>query len=265
MLAKVRALAGLCLIGAFPLSGPSFAGTVAHWPFDENGGDTAFDVVGSHHGVLGGSATLGAQGVSGGAISLDHTTGDLVLMGDVFGFTSGDFSISVWVKTTTTVPESVVVGKHMSGVGVGYFVCLNTSAGYGETEKAYFYHSTSPGNAPISTTTVNDGAWHHIVAVYAAGATAKIYVDGSPAEDSGTSSPIGATSAVFMVGGITYGTTPTALFTGLVDDLQLYDHALSDQEVDLLFANPGLTADHVFADGFESGDTREWSLAVAGS
>jgi hypothetical protein len=265
MLGKARALVELCIIGAFSVSGQSFAGTVAHWPFDENGGDTAFDVIGTHDGALAGYATLGVQGVSGGAISLDHTSGDMVNMGDVFGFTSGDFSISVWIKTTTTLPESIVAGKHLSGVGAGYLICINTSAGYGEINKAYFYHSTLPGNVPITTTTVNDGEWHHIVAVYSSGGTATIYVDGSPAEDSGASSPIGSTSAAFVVGGITYGATPVASYTGLVDDLQLYDHALSDEEIDFLFANPGVTVDHIFADGFESGDTREWSLAVAGS
>lgn len=135
-------------------------------------------------------------------------------MGAIFDFASGDFSISVWVKTTTDDAESVVVGRHRPGV----------------------------------------------VAVYTAGGTAEIFVDGTPAEDSGTSSPVGATSAVFMVGGITYGDSPTGLFSGLVDDLQLYDHALSGKEIGFLFAHPGVSiADHVFSDGFESGGTTAWS------
>lgn len=242
------------------VAGPLSAGTVAHWRFDESGGDTAYDSVGSHDGALAGSAALGVAGVSGGAVSLSRDTGDHVDMGAIFDFTSGDFSISVWVKTTTEDAESVVVGKHRSGVVAGYFLCVNTTGGYGDAGRVFFYQSPSSAENPVSTTTVNDGSWHHVVAVYTAGGTAEIFVDGTPAEDSGTSSPVGATSAVFMVGGITYGDSPTGLFSGLVDDLQVYDHALSGEEIGFLFAHPGVSiADHVFSDDFESGGTTSWS------
>jgi hypothetical protein len=240
---------------------PCFGDSIAHWTFDEGGGSVAFDVIGSADGALAGSASLAAVGIAGGALSLDRSTGDYVDMGPVFGFTGGDFSISVWVRTTTQDIESVVVGRHQSGVAAGYFICVNASSSYGEADKAFFYQSPDPGQDPVSTTSVNDDTWHNIVAVYHAGGTAEIFVDGSPAEDAGTSASISPVGAVFMVGGITYS-SPTGLFTGLVDDLQLYDHALSADEIDFLFAHPGVTVDRIFTDGFESGDTTAWSSSA---
>lgn len=96
--------------------------------------------------------------------------------------------------------------------------------------------------------------------MYTAGGTAEIFVDGTPAEDSGASSSVSATSAGLMLVGITCGDTPTGLFGGLVDDLHLYDHALTAEEIELLYGQPGVAiADQVFSDGFESGATTAWS------
>ncbi len=262
--ANRRAGQALIVAGCFAAV-PCFSGSVAHWPFDESGGDTAYDVVGSNDGSLAGSATLGVEGVAGGAVSLNRATGDYVDMGLAFDFTTGDFSISVWVKTTTQDVESVVVGKHQSGVVAGYFLCVNTTSSYGQADKAFFYQSGNPTHDPVTTTTVNDGAWHHIVAVYTSGGVAEIFVDGTPAEDSRASDAISGVSAVFMVGGISYGPTPVGLYSGLVDDLQLYDHALTGEEIQFLYEHPGLkTTDRVFSDGFESGDTLNWSSSVGG-
>lgn len=249
----------VCLLAGLIVVQPCFADSIAHWPFDEGGGAVAYDVIGSADGALAGSASLAAVGIAGGALSLDHSTGDYVDMGAVFPFTTGDFSISVWVRTTTQSAESVVVGRHQSGVVAGYFVCVNASSSYGAPDKAFFYQSPNPDQDPVSTTAVNDDAWHHIVAVYRAGSTSEIFVDGSPVEDAGTSAAINPVGAVFMVGGITYS-SPTGLYTGLVDDLQLYDHALTSDEVDYLFAHPGETSDRIFDDDFETGATGAWSL-----
>src|SRR5207245_5805475 len=92
---------------------------------------------------------------------------------------------------------------------------------------------------PISTTSVNDGNWHQIVAVYQAGGSKLIYVDGAPAEDSKPSQEFVANSVAFLIGGVNFGGTPTGLFTGLIDEVQIYNYALLDSDVDFLFQNHG--------------------------
>ncbi|HVV46724.1 MAG TPA: LamG-like jellyroll fold domain-containing protein, partial [Bryobacteraceae bacterium] len=90
-----------------------------------------------------------------------------------------------------------------------------------------------------STTAVNDGQWHQLVATYnATGGVASIYVDGHlEAASSGT--VLNPVSGVhFMVGGI-FGVTyqPQATYTGLIDNVAVWDNALSESDVHALYAS----------------------------
>ena len=148
-------------------------------------------------------------------MSMTKAGGGFVNMGDVFSMTSGDFSLVLWVKTAPGDQQEdlIPLSRHVSGHLNGYAIIMNISAGgaAGQIDKAYFYHSSAFGAEVISTTTVNDGAWHQIVAVYHAGGQVEIYVDGGQIEGSAAASPIQANSAVFQVGGITFGNTPTGV------------------------------------------------------
>lgn len=241
------------------VTGFSDAGTIGQWRFDEGSGSVATDSVGGQPGTLHGGATFVPGGISGNAISLTRSLDSFVSMGDVFAMTSGDFSLVVWVKTAPGDQQSglLAVAKHESGYYNGYFVNLNKTSIYGLHDKALFYHSSTVGNEVVSTTTVNDGEWHQIACVYHAGGAAEIYVDGGIVEQSKPSTPIIANSADFMVGGISVVGTPTGYFDGLIDELQIFDHALGAAEVQALYSNP--EAILVFADGFESNDTSVWS------
>jgi len=218
----------------------SHAALVSHWTFDESSGTTATDSAGAFNGTLSGGATFVPGGISGNAISLAEISNSLVNMGTSFpGFTTGDFSIMTWVKTTSTDPDTIVVGKHEGGQFAGYFIGVNQNNVYGAPNKGWFYSASSAGNGPTSTTTVNDGAWRQIVGVYTAGSTALIYVDGAPLEDSKTANVMNANTAPFLIGGFSQSGNPTATYTGLVDDVQVYSHALTSSDVQFLFANPG--------------------------
>lgn len=93
----------------------------------------------------------------------------------------------------------------------------------------------------ISTTSVNDGEWHHIVATYEAFGQARLYVDGGNPEmtKSTLPMPIMFSSGDFYVGAVNWrGDGPQGQFDGYIDELQIYDHALSAEEVQFLFENP---------------------------
>ena len=161
-------------------------------------------------------------------------------MGDVLRLGTGPYSFVVWVNTSTTAEDTIVMAKHFSTVTAGYAIGINSGNTYGAANKAWFYN-LSPPASPISTTTVNDGAWHQIVGVRG-NDQVKIYVDGTPVESSQVDQGLGNTPAgtAFMVGGlISSGGAPVSYYTGLVDDIQVYNHALSDSEVQWLFDHPG--------------------------
>jgi hypothetical protein len=221
----------------------AIAGPVAQWHFDESSGSTAFDSIGTVNGALAGDAAFVAGGISGNAVSLTIGGNGLVNMGDNFGFTNTDFSVVAWAKVADgdTSNNYTVVSKHWTTHFTGYILGINyNEGGYGATDKAWFYDSGNSAQSPVSTTTVNDGKWHQIVGVYDKDGSAQIYVDGSPAEDIKTSPPIGSSAAPFLVGGLyRFDNTLWPLFNGLVDEVQLYDNALTSDEVQFLFQNPG--------------------------
>lgn len=235
---------------------------VAQWHFDEAAGTTtAYDSVGTHNGALTGSAEFVSGGISGSAVSLSQAGNGLVNMGNYFSFAGGDFSIVLWVKTT--VGNQVTAGllaKHQAGYGNGYFLAMNRQSqyGYGVANKAYFYESSSPQGIVVSTSDVNDGAWHQVVAVYRAGATASIYVDGSPAEKDMPSTAIVANNAAFLIGGSQWGSTPTSSFDGLIDEVQLYDQAIADSQVQYLFEHPAETVSDMSSDRDDDGVPDEY-------
>lgn len=247
------ATSAVAVLNVSPGSGaPGSVSPIAHWRFDETpGATTAADSAGTFNGTL--SAT-GASFVSGGragnALSVVQGANGFVDFGDNFNFASQDFSVVAWVRTAPgdTNTFSNFLSKHNANTANGYILSYNHSTIPGAVGKAFFYAGTrtiSSGgftvvDVPVSTTSVNDGNWHQVVGVYRASGTTTIYVDGAPLENSILSSPIVTNSAPFLIGGVISGGTPTSSFTGAVDDVQIYDRALTDAEINFLFANPGL-------------------------
>lgn len=226
------ALAALIGLSA---GGEAAAGLVASYAFDETSGSVAHDSVGGVDGNLTstGAAFVAGAGVNGsGAVSLSRSSGGLVNMGNHFGFAS--YSIQVWVNLPAgTSAVEVPVGKHVAGAGVGYFIAIgNAGDGCCGPGVPQLY----PGNYPLvgGTSAVGQAAWHQLVATFDAGTgVAALYLDGSLQNSiAGASTQFNATD--FLVGGTTVGPT----YDGLIDDLRIWDNALTAQEVSANFSGP---------------------------
>jgi hypothetical protein len=187
-------------------------------------------------------------GVSGGALSLSRAANGYVTMGNVLGMTSGDFSLVAWIRMNSgdTTQDCVLLGKHAAFSRNGYFIHVNQSTGLAmqSANRAFFYEGgTGVGQlqtseTPISTSVINDGQWHQIVAVYKAGGTKTIYVDGAPAEDSKPSQAFFDNTGAFLIGGVNVNGAPQGRITALVDEVQIYNHALKDSDIDMLYQHP---------------------------
>jgi hypothetical protein len=216
---------------------------VSEWRFNETGGSVAFDNVGGINGTLLGGAMFdpGAgpgTGVYSGAISLSSATDSFVNMGKVYPFTSGDFSIIVWINTNQTSAPPVtpqgqgVLSEHHTGSGNGYFIALNNVGDGHGTTGSHFYASDS---AVGSTQNVNDGVWHQLAIVYqSGGASMSYYIDGTLAGSAGGHAIV-ANDAPFLVGGVDFLGTPTGTYNGLISDVRVYDTALSSQDVESVY------------------------------
>jgi len=240
-------------LAEFISSAPLQADLIGQWHFDETGGSVAADVLGVNDGALMGDATFVFGGRKGNAVRVSKAGNGYVSYGDIFSLTSGDFTIIVWIKTAPgdQQPELFPFGKHVAGFFNGYFVAINAATTYGQTAKAWFYMSNSPGEEIISTSTVNDGNWHQIAVVYLAGDEARIYVDGGTPEAKGASIPIIQSLSDLHAGAIVINNEADGYFDGLIDEIQIYDEALTDADIQFMFLHPALSL-HEFADGFES-------------
>jgi hypothetical protein len=165
-------------------------------------------------------------------------TDSFVDMGKVYPFTSGDFSIMVWIKTNqaaappTISGGQIVLSEHHTGFANGYFFALNNVNDGLATAGSHFYASST---AVGSTENVNDGAWHQLAAVYHSGGTSmSYYVDGVLAA-TGSGNPILANDAPFLVGGVDLFGTLAGTYTGLISDVRVYDNALSAGDVNSIY------------------------------
>ncbi len=102
------------------------------------------------------------------------------------------------------------------------------------------------GAAKIVTSTqpVADGTWHHVAGVYTKGATMQLYIDGVLQG----STEVGNVYAGYNTPHMTVGIDSTARkhLNGAVDDVRVYNKALSEEQLqELMRGNPLLASDPV--------------------
>jgi lysophospholipase L1-like esterase len=212
------------------------AGTVAYWPLNEPQSNTIFrDIVGGHDGSCEGTSCPAASiGQIGSARSFDGSDKVNVPDAPEFAWDNSDsFSIEMWVNSSQNCTENkVFMGKQRSGGSSGSWW-----VGCGTGGSAIFSLRSSTGAAENvnSVTPINNGAWNHLVAVRnAATNQSLLYVNGI-LEAAATSSYTGsfANTSSLNIGHYANG----YFFNGRLDELAIYNRALTAQEVEHHYTN----------------------------
>jgi len=249
-------------------------GLAGHWTFNgPNMTPNVRDVSGqgNHGNLVGQAATTTAIGKLGQALTFDGTN-DYVTMGDVLDPGTGDLSAFAWIKTTGTV--GVVVNKRDGAVATnaGYALHMTTNTlgfRFGDGSAARIgVNSTAP--------VINDGQWHHVGVTFTRTGNGQLYVDGVPAP--GGSGAISAqqgnvNNAIALSVGSETNVADT-FFTGPIDDVRVYNRALSAAEVANLYRvggakvnlsqNSKVTSGLVGLWSFNGPDV-SWTSATAGT
>jgi hypothetical protein len=200
----------------------------------------AIESVSAYHGAL----TNGPQRVPGKVgQALDFfpngaDTNAYVDVGDpgsgALDFGSGDITMSAWVNVRSHVSQgsccNFILGKYSaaSGAAPGYGLFFASDG----LPQVSMHDGTNDGNQ-IGTTNIIGTGWHHIVGVRS-GTTVTLYVD-SVVEDSGSVPGLGSTSNADP---LLIGTTVNAderNINGAVDDVRIYNRALSAAEVKTIY------------------------------
>jgi len=225
---------------------------VGHWTFDGakvvNG--VALDSSGSgNNGNLGSIATstFYSIGKIGQGFNFDGVDDYVIATDNASLSITGNLTISAWIKPVdATVMQSVVSKYDSAGNQRSYFMNISdTSISCNARELLLAVSSTlTPftGAAKCSNAVLSSNKWSNVVAVYNASAqTVDLYIDGvnqTRATVSGTIPSSIADSSRNLSIGSSYSnsTTPNAKpFKGGIDDVRVYNRALSAGEIKMLY------------------------------
>ncbi|MEU5260507.1 LamG-like jellyroll fold domain-containing protein [Amycolatopsis sp. NPDC021455] len=216
-----------------PVSGPSVpAGTpgidgIAAYPFDENAGTVAADAVGDHDATLVGGASWTA-GKSGSALATNGS-GQYADTGAALLNTEGSYSAAAWVKFNA-VGDGFQTAVSQDGPGNSAFFLQYSGADH---RLAFSF----VGTRALAPTAPEPNRWYHLVGVRdAAAGTLKLYVDGQLAATKSVCLGEASTGHT-VIGRGKYGGNPVDFLDGAVDQVHVYDRALSDSDVNALFTS----------------------------
>lgn len=212
-------------------------GLVGRWNFDEATGTVAHDSTGNNYnGTLKNAPTRATSACKVGyCLGFDGVSNYVEVIDPVDGVLdpATQYSLSFWVKTTSTVAYQFIISKSNGGSGGGYELFF--SGGSIRFSSCNLAGSCAGGYFDISTTlSYNDGNWHHIVGVAQSSSTAKIYIDGSLVKESGTITQNNIANALnLIIGG--RGTGGGDPLNGTLDDIRVYNRALSATEAKRIY------------------------------
>ena len=201
---------------------PVPSGIISWWAGDGN----TDDIVGGNDGQLQNGATF-APGMVDDALSFDGIDDYMEITDQTgFDFGSGSFSVSAWISTVATTSggngRDDILAKGDPTIS-GFAISM-------ETNSAAFWVGRS--GELFGSSRLNDGQWHHIVGTRNDSGSIALYVDGL-LDLSGDNNENVDTSTSLFIG--KHGTTNASYFDGLIDEVTIFNRALSDGEIKAIF------------------------------
>ena len=206
-------------------------GMLAYWKFDETSGSTADDAHSTNNGTISAGVTINQTGTLGRAYDFNGTSSN-VDFGTACRPTTA-LSISLWFNTADISNEQQLIGNAGYSTGwCGYRVTI------GNTGFINFMLGTNSGTVLDKSygSGKDDGAWHHVVCTWD-GSNAYIYIDNVKSTASVMSTPINYGGADELRAG-SNGDATAMFYGGLLDEICIYDRAITEAEVAVLYGKP---------------------------
>ncbi len=223
----------LCLISlllglGLMVTNPAAADLVAWWTFNEGAGETAIDVSeNGHDGTLNGD-TAWTTGQFGGALEFDGA-GDYVMcdLVDIDTAVTGGLTVTAWVNTPAGGDRKMCSNRQVANAAGGGFSC---SIYNDRMEMDICSASVRNLNRDSDGPTVPGDTWIHLAWVLDdVGNTFNEYHNGELVDSSTENVSVGLSTQNFRIG----ADSPNLglYFSGMIDDLRIYDHALTEAEL----------------------------------
>jgi hypothetical protein len=198
-------------------------GLVGHWTMDDadtSGGMLYDSSAYGNHATLNGDIVTGVSGKVGGAYTLDESNDYLTITNSSELENPDSFTLSTWINPNTVSGDNLVAGKDQS-----YKLYLSNGT-------LDLYDGNASSFAIRGNETISTNNWTHIVYTYDSSELVG-YING--VQDTITSY-----TANFGTGGkIAIGADPSSvsnqLFGGEIDDVMIYNRALSESEINRIY------------------------------
>ena len=227
---------------------PASKSPVAYWKFDEGYGATIHDESGNGNDGTASSSDSGTNTTVSEMWSLDGKynkamefdgTDDMITVqdNDVLNFGTGDYSGTLWVKIATS-SFVTILEKIDTDTGIGWAFYVNDDGnGASPGEIAFFEFDKAESGYEAQTyysAEVNDNLWHHISfsVEKQKNQIIKLYFDGKLVEVIPTFSNLNVSNNAPVEFGFYPGDeSPDIYFEGSVDEVKIFNYALSEDEV----------------------------------
>ncbi len=199
------------------------AGLVLGFSFDAGSGSSVVDVSGNGNtGALVGGVSWSTAGRYGGALSFNGSSGLVQVASSASLGLSGAMTLSAWIDPSVSQSGWRTIMQRQVDA---YF--LNASNDTGALRPSGGGTLGGTVRWVGGTTASPVGAWTHVALTYD-GSTLRLFVNGVQAGSMVASGAIQASSSPLWIGGNQpYG----EYFNGLIDDVRVYNRALSQTEI----------------------------------
>jgi hypothetical protein len=199
---------------------PPPPGPVAAYNFDEGSGTQVLDASGSGNTGTIQRATWTAAGHSGSALSFGSQTWITIADNASLDLRTA-MTLEAWVRpTSNNNPRTVIYKERNSGFSYALFGSDNSSHPTASVRTNADFSANGPNPIPTNT-------WTHLAATYD-GTRIRLFLNGIEVDNTLVGSPITTSAGPLRIGG---NSIRGEYFRGLIDDVRIYNRALSATEI----------------------------------
>jgi len=217
---------------------PPAAGPVLALSFNEVSGTTASDSSGNNNnGTIAGATRVTGQTGFGGALQFNGSSSIVNVAHSASLALSSGMTLEAWVNPSANAGSGAndgwrtVIMKERAGVGMSYGLYGNDGDSNPSRPAGYINNGGTDKEATAGPA-VPLGVWTHLAVTYD-GTSIRLYVNGVLRSTTGSAGGgIAASTGALRIGGNTVFSIPgTEYFAGLIDEVRIYNRALSAAEI----------------------------------
>ncbi len=204
------------------------SGLVSWWPADGN----TNDIIGGMNGTIHGNVTF-TQTPAIGSQSFQFDGGSYIQVPTSPQLEPALITVSAWVKASSVGAFKYILSKQFGSSDGSYALYTGSSGGL------YFYVSNGPGTtvlSPNAGSALWNGGFHHIAGTFDGG-TVRLFVDGTEIGNGTPNARLSYSTPPndLFIGTFAGSTSGTLNWPGIIDEVQIFDRALTATEIRNIF------------------------------